>query len=89
MRKSLYCMCANQYSLGDQRSGYVVLGSADAPEGQGAGGCLMLMGGLLASVFGSVLCWYLLFSCPAMCNISVLYAREKAILEGLSASPTE
>lgn len=49
----------------------------------------MLMGGLLASVFGSVLCWYLLFSCPAMCNISVLYAREKAILEGLSASPRE
>lgn len=82
-------MCANQYSLVDRGFGYIVLGPADALERQGAGGCLWLMGGLLASVFGSVLCWYLLSSCPAVCNISVLYAREKTMLEGLSASPKE
>lgn len=81
-------MCAYQYSLGDQGSGYVVLGSADDPEVRGAGECLMwLMRGLLASVFGSVLCWYLLSSRLTMCNISVPYARHKAMLEGLSAYP--
>lgn len=79
-------MCTNQHSLGDRGSGYVVLGSADALEGQGAGGCLMwLMGDLLTSVFGSVLCWYLLSSRPTTYNISVPYAMHKAMLEVLSA----
>lgn len=72
-------MCTNQYSLGDQGSGYVVLGSANAAEGQGAEGCLMwLMGGLLASVFGSVLCWYLLSSHPTVCKCALCQAQSRA-----------
>lgn len=83
-------MCTNQYPWGDWGPGYVVLGSADVPEGQGAGGCLTwLMRCLLASVFGSVLWWYLLCSCTTMCNTSVPYARHKAMLEGLSTYPKE
>jgi len=79
-------MCTNQYSLGNLGPGYVVLRSADAPEGQGAGRCLMwLRGGLLASVSGSALCWYRLSLRLTMCNVSVPCDRHRAVLEGLSA----
>lgn len=54
---------------------------------------MWLMRGFLASVFGSVLCWYLISSHLTMCKVSVLYARNKAMLERLTypqgvSSPT-